>query len=143
MIAEPFAVTLALLCAGLFLLSGLVTGVLKYAGMRNSPEARAPLYIDIAHRSALLYSFAALVLAALLDQSPLPPPAQITAVGVPLFLFALTIARYVQLGLAGVTRTQFTERTWLTGGGMLILIAGEIGGTLVVIWGFVVSRFFS
>lgn len=60
---------LCLMAAGLFLLFGMVSGIFKYRYIVRSREHRAPVYIDIAHRSAFLYSFAALVLGRLSEQS--------------------------------------------------------------------------
>ena len=56
------SIKIALLASGLFLLSGMLTGVWKYAKIRNSPEHRAPVYVDIAHRASFFYSFASLVI---------------------------------------------------------------------------------
>lgn len=64
------AVKVTLAASGIFLFVGLVGGILKYRGIMTSPNHRAHPYIDIAHRAALLYSFAALVMAALLTFSP-------------------------------------------------------------------------
>ena len=61
------AVKIALLASGLFLLSGMVTGVWKYARTMSSPEHRAPVYVDIAHRASFFYSFASLVIAKLIE----------------------------------------------------------------------------
>ena len=57
------AIKISLLASGLFLLMGMLTGVLKYQRIMTSPEHRAPVYVDIAHRAAFLYSFAMLVIA--------------------------------------------------------------------------------
>lgn len=64
------AIKLTLAAAGLFLFVGLIGGVLKYCGIMTSPSHRAHPYIDIAHRAALMYSFAALVMAELLRYKP-------------------------------------------------------------------------
>src|SRR5690606_40265044 len=53
---------LCLSAAALFFITGLLTGVWKYACMARSPRAAAPRYVDIAHRSSLMYSFAAMLL---------------------------------------------------------------------------------
>ncbi|BBX41097.1 membrane protein [Mycobacterium tuberculosis variant microti OV254] len=52
-----------LLAAGLIFLLALLLGVWKYRQIMTSQEHRAHPYVDIAHRSALLYSFATLLLA--------------------------------------------------------------------------------
>ena len=55
---------------GIFLLTGLFTGAWKYYHIHSSEDARAPVYVDIAHRSSLMYSFATLVLAKFVELSP-------------------------------------------------------------------------
>ena len=50
---------LSIVAAGVFFLTGLLTGVWKYLQIRASEEAEAHPYVDIAHRSSLMYSFAA------------------------------------------------------------------------------------
>ncbi len=50
---------LALLASGITLLAALVLGVWKYRQILTTPEHRAHVYIDIAHRAALLYARAA------------------------------------------------------------------------------------
>ena len=51
-----------LLAAGLIFLWALLIGVWKYREMAASPEGRAHPYVDVAHRAALLYSFATLLI---------------------------------------------------------------------------------
>jgi hypothetical protein len=53
---------IAFVSAGLCLMIGLLTGVWKYIAIMKSPKHQAPVYVDIAHRAALMYSFACLVL---------------------------------------------------------------------------------
>jgi hypothetical protein len=109
--------------------------------MMRSPRHRAPAYIDIAHRAALLYSFAALVMAKLVEFSPFAPAVQLAAVAAPLAFFALTVAGYLRLGLQGREETQFSERNFITTWFMYALIAGEIGGVGLLVWGFVLTQF--
>ena len=49
--------------AGIFFFFGLVFGAWKYVCIERSAEAQAPMYVDIAHRAALLYSFACALVA--------------------------------------------------------------------------------
>jgi hypothetical protein len=130
------AVKLCVFASGLFLLAGMGLGVLKYRGMMRSAEHRAPAYIDIGHRAALLYSFAALVLAKLAEFSPYPSTITVIAAAVPLLYFALTIIIYAKLGWQGREETQFSDRNFITTWGMYALIAGEIGGVAFLLWGF-------
>jgi hypothetical protein len=128
---------LARAASGLFLLAGLATGVWKYRRIMTSPDHRAPVYVDIAHRAALLYSFAALVMMKLVEFSPYSTPVQMGATAVPLLFFAAALASYVYHGFLDDTENQLEKRTWATTWGMFLLIAGEIGGVLVLFWGFI------
>lgn len=132
---------LCLMAAGVFLLFGMVSGIFKYAYIMRSPKHRAPVYIDIAHRSAFLYSFAALVLGRLSEQSIYGERINLMAALVPLTFFALTIAGYFVTGLRDQTENLFSERNALTTWFMYLLIAGEIGGTLVLLAGYASSIF--
>ena len=57
---------LTLLAAGLIFLLSLALGVWKYRQMAISENHLAHPYVDIAHRAALLYSFATLLIATML-----------------------------------------------------------------------------
>ena len=59
------AVAWAVLFSGVFLWVGMLTGVWKYYQIRHSAQARAHYYVDIAHRSSLLYAPASLIIAIL------------------------------------------------------------------------------
>ena len=135
------AAKVSLAASGLFLLKGMLLGVVKYRAIMRSPAHRAPVYIDIAHRAAFLYSFAALVLAKLIEYSPYAPAVQLAAVLVPLIFFALTIVGYTTTGLRDDTDNLFRERNFTTTWFMYALIAGEIGGMSVILWGFVTTQF--
>lgn len=130
------AARLALLASGLFLLTGLVTGIWKYHGIMTREGHRAHVYVDIAHRAALLYSFAALVMMKLVEYSPYSAAVQLWATALPLFFFAAAIASYVYHGFAEDTDNQLRERNLASTWGMYLLIGGEVGGVLVLFWGF-------
>lgn len=134
------AVKLTLAASGIFLFVGMVGGVLKYHGIMTSRNHRAHPYIDIAHRASLLYSFAALVMAALLYFSPYSETVQLAITGVPLFFFAMAIAQYYRLGLEGKVTNQFKTRNFTTTWGMLLLIVGELGGVGAIVWGFITTQ---
>ncbi len=131
------AVKISLAAAGIFLLVGMLLGVVKYRAIMHSAAHRAPVYVDIAHRASFLYSFAALVIAELLRYSPYTEGIQLAAAGIPLAFFALTIAGYSAHGLRDDTENIFAERTFTTTWFMYALIIGEIGGMCVILWGFV------
>jgi len=128
---------ISLAAAGVFLLTGMLLGIVKYRRTMTSPAHRAPVYIDIAHRAAFLYSFAALVIARLVEYSPYSLTVQLAAVLVPLAFFALTIVGYATHGFKNDTENMFSERNFTTTWFMYALIAGEIGGMSVILWGFV------
>lgn len=134
------AIKTSLLASGVFLLAGLITGVVKYRKIMSSQSHRAPVYIDIAHRAALLYSFASLVMAKLLEYSPYSPSVQLVAVTFPLFFFAVTIGGYCVFGILNTTDNIFNRRNFITTWYMYALIVGEIGGFVVILWGFVTSQ---
>ncbi|HMF57465.1 MAG TPA: hypothetical protein VK619_14070 [Pyrinomonadaceae bacterium] len=134
------AIKISLFASGLFLLSGMLTGVLKYQRTMTSAEHRAPVYVDIAHRASFLYSFAALVIAKLLEYSPYSTRVQIIAASVPLAFFAITILGYTAEGLMNRTDNLFRERNFTTTWYMYALIAGEIGGFTVILWGFLYTQ---
>ncbi|MBP9110181.1 MAG: hypothetical protein KBF83_11555 [Pyrinomonadaceae bacterium] len=136
------AIKISILFSGLFLLTGMLTGVWKYAKIMSSPEHKAPVYVDLAHRAALLYSFASLVIAKLVEFSPFGNTVQLVIVTVPLAYFALAVIGYVKEGYLNRTENMFTERNFWTTGFMYSLIAGEIGGIVVLVGGFIYTQFF-
>lgn len=142
------AATLCLLASGLFFMSGLLTGLWKYLCIARSATATAPVYVDIAHRTSLLYAFSALLLREFVPTSPLPPAATVWVVGIPLLFFAAAIGTYLLHGLLRDTDNQFATphrlgRMTLPGllihGFMGLLALGEIGGFAVLLWGFLRS----
>ena len=136
------SIKIALLSSGLFLLSGMLTGVWKYARIMSSLEHRAPAYVDIAHRASFFYSFASLVIAKLIEFSPFSPFWQTVIVAVPVLYFVLTVIGYIREGFLDRTENMFAERNFVTVWFMYALIAGEIGGLLLILGGFVYTQFF-
>lgn len=134
------AIKISLLASGLFLLTGMLTGVLKYQRIMTSPEHRAPVYVDIAHRAAFLYSFAMLVIAKLLEYNPYSMKVQLGAVAAVLIFLVLTILGYLSHGLRNDTNNIFRERTFTTTWYMYLLIVGEIGGLSIILWGFIETQ---
>lgn len=137
--------SLCLLACGLFFMSGLFTGLWKYLCIARSAEAVAPVYVDIAHRTSLMYSFSALVLRAFVPYSPLGETGTLIAVAAPLLFFALAITTYVLHGLLRDTDNQLrsphrlgsmTLPGVLLHGFMWTLAIAEIGGFAVLLWGF-------
>lgn len=142
---------ICLSAAFLFFMTGLLTGIWKYRHMARSEEATAPVYVDIAHRSSLLYSFAALLLAAFSAHSVFEAWVNTLAALAALLFFAFAIATYIVHGLLQDTDNQLRRPhrlgkrllpAWVTGLFMTLLIVGEVGGALVLgtgaligIWG--------
>lgn len=131
-----------LLLAGLILLWALGLGVWKYRQMATSPTALAHPYVDIAHRAALMYSFATLILAALAEFSGFPTAVNLIAGLVVTVFFVAAIASYMVHGLLKDTDNQFENPVHGTHAFMWTLAVAEIGGTGVLVAGFVVGQFF-
>lgn len=136
------AIKISILFSGLFLLTGMLTGVWKYTKIMASPEHKAPAYVDLAHRAALLYSFASLVIAKLVEFSPFGDTVQVVIVAFPLVYFALTVIGYIKEGYLNRTENMFTERNFVTTTFMYSLIVGEIGGIALLVGGFIYTQFF-
>ena len=137
------AVKISLLVSGLFLLNGMLTGVWKYARIMQSADHKAPVYVDIAHRTSFFYCFASLVIARLIEFSPFSNFWQIVMVAFPLGYFILTVIGYMKEGFLNRTDNLFSERNFITTWFMYGLIAGEIGGFALILGGFIYTQFFS
>ena len=135
------AVKISLLSSGLFLLLGMLIGIIKYRRMFTTPEHVAPYYIDTAHRAALLYSFAMLVIAKLLEHVRFSLAVQLGAMGLVLVFLTLTVFGYLIHGIQNKTDNMFRERNFITTWYMYFLIAGEIGGLSIILWGFISAQF--
>jgi len=139
---------LATLAAGGFFLTGLLTGVWKYSQIHGSAAGEAHPYVNIAHRTALLYSFACLLLAHFATLSQLDPVLEFWAVAVQVVCFAAAVGSYVLHGWLADTDNQlrrpFALSRWhlpgvLMGGFMTLLIIAEIGGFLVLFAGVILA----
>ena len=139
---------LCLLAAGIFFSSGLLTGWWKYRCIAASPEAVAPVYVDIAHRASLMYAFSAILLREFVPYSPLSETGTLWAVGLPLLFFASAICIYIVHGILRDTDNQMraphrlgslTLPSIALHGFMWALAIGEIGGFAVLLYGFVSS----
>jgi hypothetical protein len=135
------AVKISLLFSGLFLLVGMLTGVWKYASIMRSPEKRAPVYVDIAHRNSLLFSFAAIVIAKLIEFSPFGEIWQLSIVGVLMFFFVLTSTNQIMQGFLNRTENIFLEPDRFRSLFMYALIVGEVGSVTLLLGGFVYTQF--
>jgi hypothetical protein len=131
---------ITLLAAGLIFLLALILGVWKYRQIIAAPDHRAHPYVDIAHRAALLYSFATLLIAVFVELSAWPVWVNLTAAMVVVFFFVGAIASYISHGARRDTVNQFESPNRGTEISMTLLIAGEVGGFGVILAGFVVGQ---
>ncbi len=138
------AVILAVLSAGVFFLSGLLTGVWKYLAIMRSENARAPYYVDIAHRTSLMYAFSALLLAVFAYLSAWADRVNFWATLASILFFGAAIVTYIVHGALHDTNNQLARphklgATTLPGimiqGFMWALIVAEVGGFLVLFTG--------
>lgn len=132
---------LCLTAAFVFFMTGLLTGIWKYWCMAKSPKAAAPRYVDIAHRSSLMYSFAAVVLGWFASHSLYPEWLNTLAAVSALGFFALAIGTYIVHGVLRDTSNQFRKPhrlggmalpSWIVHGFMVALIVAEVGGSLIL-----------
>ena len=126
-----------LAAAGIMFLWALGLGVVKYRQMATSPDALAHPYIDTAHRAALLYSFATLLVAVFVELSSWSELVDLLAAGALVFFFAAAVVTYMVHGLRRDTDNQLREPVVPgTHAFMYALIVAEIGGFLVLLAGF-------
>lgn len=144
------AAKLTVVSAGVFFLTGLITGVIKYRQIATSESATAHPYIDIGHRASLLYSFACILLLTFVEISRLPVAVELVAVSALVLYFAASILTYLVHGLLQDTDNQL-KRPFRLGNRtvpgsaisifMWTLIAAEIGGFLVLFYGVLLEVF--
>ncbi len=142
-ILNQTAVIVAISCAGIFFMTGLLTGAWKFYCMNQNKQFKAPYYVDIAHRAALLYSFAALLIAVFAYFSPFTVWVNVTATIAPLLFFAIAIFHYIKLGIENKTDNQLrdSEDPGADKIIMLSLMIAEIGGFSVLLIGFFMRVF--
>jgi heme/copper-type cytochrome/quinol oxidase subunit 2 len=131
-----------ILAAGLIFLLALVLGIWKYRQMATSENHLAHPYVDIAHRAALLYSFATMLVAVFVELSAWSAWVNLTAAMVLVFFFVAAIFEYIVHGIRRDTTNQFEHPTPALTAGMIALIIGEVGGFAVLLAGFVAGQLF-
>jgi hypothetical protein len=138
------AVKIAVIFSGIFLWIGMLTGVWKYWQIRQSPQSRAHHYVDIAHRSSLLYAPSTLILAVLAYCSVLSSAVNLICVLINILFFSFSIGAYVLHGFLQDTTNQFKQPHQLGKFqlpeslmtlAMLGLIIAELGGTGILVYG--------
>ncbi len=135
--------TLAVLvAAGLIFIWALLLGVWKYLQMASSADALAHPYVDTAHRAALLYAFATLLLAVFVELSGWSTAVNTIAAFAAIAFFVGAIAIYSFHGWRKDTDNQFREPVAGTHAFMWALIVAEIGGVAVLFAGFLEAQVF-
>jgi amino acid transporter len=131
-----------LLLAALMFLWALLLGVWKYRQMLAAEDGLAHPYVDTAHRAALLYSFALLLVAVFVELSGWGALVNLLAAGAMAFYFFAAVGGYALHGRRRDTTNQFHP----PGAGlrpfMATLIVAEIGGWLVLVAGFLDAQVF-
>lgn len=130
-----------LLSAGLIFLLALLLGAWKYQQIATSEDRQAHVYVDIAHRAALMYAFATLLVAVFVELSAWPTWVNMAAAMVIVFFFVVAIGSYMLHGVLRDTDNQFERLGWRLHAGMVVLIIGEVCGFAVLLAGFGVGGF--
>ncbi len=123
-------------------LCALLLGVWKYRQIATSEDHAAHLYVDIAHRAALLYSFALLLIATFVELSGFSSLVNLLAASAMTFYFFASVATYAIHGWREDTDNQFRDSIPGTHAYMVTLILAEIGGWLVLVAGFLDKQIF-
>lgn len=131
-----------LLSAAVMFLWALLLGVWKYRQIVESEESTAHPYVDVAHRAALLYSFALLLVATFVELSGWGTAVNLVAAGALAFYFFAAVAGYALHGWRRDTDNQFRDPAPGMHVFMMSLIAAEIVGWLVLTAGFVERQIF-
>ncbi len=109
--------------------------------MVKGVDHRARYYVDITHRSSLLYAFAAILLAKFAELSVFSAWVNNTAALAALIFFAAAICTYIVHGVLKDTSNQLEKPhkvgsmklpPWLTPLFMILLIVAEVGGSAVL-----------
>ena len=131
-----------LLAAGLIFIGALLLGVWKYRQMAASPQGQAHPYVDIAHRAALLYSFATLLVATFVELSDWSEAVNLISAFAVIAFFVAALSAYVYHGLTRDTDNQFREGEEPGGlhAFMWALIVVELAGFSVLLAGFVSAQ---
>ncbi len=135
------AYQLAVVACGLFFLNALLTGVWKYREMAASADGTAHVYVDIAHRTSLMYAFACMLLAMFVNISQLPAWLELVATIMLVSYFAIAVLIYMFHGWRKDTDNQLRNPGASMHLAMWSLIAAEIGGFLILFYGVLLALF--
>ncbi|KAF1013714.1 MAG: hypothetical protein GAK29_04694 [Acinetobacter bereziniae] len=150
LIALNLSVKLALIFSGIYLWVGMLTGVWKYVQISRSELARAHYYVDIAHRSSLLYAPATMILALMAYCSDWNGTINLLCVVINLIFFSFSIASYVLHGWLKDTTNQFKQPHQLGSMqlpkillrlAMVLLVVGEVVATGILLLGMIKGLF--
>lgn len=139
------ALRLCYLFAGIFFTVGLLCGIWKYIDILRSETAVAHEYISVLHRSSLLYSFACILLAKFVELSTLSETINFFSALSVMIFFAFAQITYFLHAVLRDTENQFLKPyrlgnwfypSFMIHLSMILLILGEVGGFLVLFWGF-------
>lgn len=125
---------------GVMFLLALALGVWKYQQMATAKTHLAHPYVDTAHRAALLYSFATLLVATFVQFSGFSQLVDLVCAGVLYFFFLGAVVAYAYHGWRRDTDNQFRDPApspVAVHAYMAALIVGEIGAFSVLLAGFV------
>lgn len=134
--------------AGVFFLFGLLFGAWKYACIVRSETAQAPYYVDVAHRSALLYAFACGLLSQLCAVNAWSNTVNLVAAIVLVVYFAASVLGYAVHGALRDTDNQLKRphqlgRKKIPNGAMLTfmlsLVIAEVTAFLVIFSGYLAA----
>jgi len=131
-----------------FFMLGLLGGVWKYAKIRTSADGQAPVYVDVFHRSTLLYAFACVLLERMVELSELPALVELLALAGLIGFFGFAVFGYALHGWLEDTDNQL-RRPYRLGrselapaivhGSMAALVVAEIGGFVVLAVGVIAA----
>ena len=132
---------ITILAAGLMFLWALALGAVKYRQIVASSQGHAHPYTDIAHRAALMYSFALMMIAVFVQLSAWGQVVNLLAAAVLGFFFVVAVASYMTHGLRCDTDNQLRHPSSGLRAFMNVHIVGSIGGFAVLFSGFVAGTF--
>ena len=126
-----------ILAAGLMFILALILGIWKHRQMVTAENGLAHPYVDTAHRAALLYSFATLLVATFVQFSGWSETVDAIAAFTIIFFSLAALSGYIYHGIRKDTVNQFNPQPGWLAAFMTLLIIGEIGGMAVLVAGFV------
>jgi hypothetical protein len=131
------------LAAGVMFIVALLLGVWKFRQMAASPDGLAHPYVDTAHRAALLYSFATLLLATFVELSGWSTAVNLVAAFAVFGFFLFAVVGYAAHGIRRDTDNQFRDPMDRTLGPIMwALLIVELSGFGVLFAGFLEEQIF-